>query len=63
VHHGIEVSMYYADPDVNQMECHVDGYATNEEANACMEPRTSVPIPSGSSTTPTSGWPECALER
>lgn len=36
VHHGITVSMYYADPDGNQMEFQVDSYATNEEANAFM---------------------------
>jgi hypothetical protein len=36
IHHGITVSMYYADPDGNQMEFQVDSYPTNEEANAYM---------------------------
>ncbi len=37
VDHGITVSMYYADPDGNQMEFQVDCFASNEEANAFME--------------------------
>jgi catechol-2,3-dioxygenase len=37
VHHGITVSMYYADPDGNQMEFQVDCFASNEDANAFME--------------------------
>jgi catechol-2,3-dioxygenase len=36
IHHGVTVSMYYADPDGNQMEFQVDSYASNEEANAYM---------------------------
>lgn len=36
VHHGITVSMYYADPDGNQMEFQTDSYTSNEEANAFM---------------------------
>lgn len=36
VHHGVTVSMYYADPDGNQMEFQVDCYASNDEANAFM---------------------------
>jgi catechol-2,3-dioxygenase len=36
IHHGITVSMYYADPDGNQMEFQVDCFASNEEANAFM---------------------------
>jgi catechol-2,3-dioxygenase len=36
IHHGITVSMYYADPDGNQMEFQVDSYGSNEEANAFM---------------------------
>ena len=36
VHHGITVSMYYADPDGNQMEFQVDAYASADEANAFM---------------------------
>lgn len=34
VHHGITVSMYYADPDGNQMEFQVDSYTSSEDANA-----------------------------
>ena len=37
LHHGITVSMYYADPDGNQMEFQVDCCASNDEANAFME--------------------------
>jgi catechol 2,3-dioxygenase-like lactoylglutathione lyase family enzyme len=37
VHHGITVSMYYADPDGNQMELQVDSYASAAEASAFME--------------------------
>ena len=36
IHHGFTVSMYYADPDGNQMEFQVDSYGSNEEANAFM---------------------------
>lgn len=36
IHHGLTVSMYYGDPDGNQMEFQVDCFATNEEANAFM---------------------------
>lgn len=36
VHHGVTVSMYYADPDGNQMEFQVDVYDSNDEANAFM---------------------------
>ncbi len=36
VQHGITVSMYYADPDGNQMEFQVDCFAANDEANAYM---------------------------
>jgi len=36
IHHGITVSLYYADPDGNQMEFQTDSYATNDEANAFM---------------------------
>jgi catechol-2,3-dioxygenase len=36
VHHGITVSMYYADPDGNQMEFQVESYSSTEEANAFM---------------------------
>lgn len=37
VHHGITVSMYYADPDGNQMEFQVDCFGSNDDANAFME--------------------------
>jgi catechol-2,3-dioxygenase len=36
IHHGITVSMYYADPDGNQMEFQVDCFDSNEAANAFM---------------------------
>ena len=36
VHHGVTVSMYYADPDGNQMEFQVDVYASSDAANAFM---------------------------
>lgn len=36
VHHGITVSMYYADPDGNQMEFQIDCLATADDANALM---------------------------
>jgi catechol-2,3-dioxygenase len=39
VHHGITVSMYYADPDGNQMEFQVDCFATSEESNDYMAHR------------------------
>jgi catechol-2,3-dioxygenase len=36
IHHGMTVSMYYADPDGNQMEFQVDAFDSSEEANAFM---------------------------
>ncbi|MDQ6620249.1 MAG: VOC family protein [Pseudomonadota bacterium] len=36
IHHGITVSLYYADPDGNQMEFQTDCFQTNEDANAFM---------------------------
>ncbi len=36
IHHGITVSMYYADPDGNQMEFQVDCFSSNDDANAFM---------------------------
>ena len=36
VHHGMTISMYYADPDGNQMEFQVDTFDSSEEANAFM---------------------------
>ena len=37
VHHGITVSMYYADPDGNQMEFQVDCLSSSEDATAFMK--------------------------
>lgn len=34
IHHGVTVSMYYADPDGNQMEFQVDAFETADECNA-----------------------------
>jgi catechol-2,3-dioxygenase len=34
IHHGLTVSMYYADPDGNQMEFQVDAFNTAEELQA-----------------------------
>ena len=34
IHHGITVSMYYGDPDGNQMEFQVDCFADSDHANA-----------------------------
>ena len=36
VHQGMTVSMYYADPDGNQMEFQVDTFDSSEEAKAFM---------------------------
>jgi catechol-2,3-dioxygenase len=36
VHHGVTASMYYADPDGNQMEFQVDAFRTSEAANDFM---------------------------
>ena len=36
IHHGITVSIYYADPDGNQMEFQADSYSSNDDANAFM---------------------------
>ena len=37
IHHGMTVSMYYADPDGNQMELQVDCFGTADEATAFMD--------------------------
>lgn len=37
IHHGITVSLYYADPDGNQMEFQADSYTSNDDANAFMQ--------------------------
>jgi len=36
VHHGMTISMYYADPDGNQMEFQIDTFDSSEEANVFM---------------------------
>jgi catechol-2,3-dioxygenase len=36
VHHGMTISMYYADPDGNQMEFQVEVFESLEEGNAFM---------------------------
>ncbi|MBL8208008.1 MAG: VOC family protein [Blastocatellia bacterium] len=36
IHHGISVSLYYADPDGNQIEFQVDSFETSEAATAFM---------------------------
>jgi len=36
LHHGVTMSMYYADPDGNQMELQVDSFSTPELATAYM---------------------------
>ena len=36
IHHGVTMSMYYADPDGNQMEFQVDAFPSSEEANGYM---------------------------
>lgn len=37
IHHGITVSLYFADPDGNQMELQVDCFANADDATAFME--------------------------
>ena len=34
VHHGVTISMYYADPDGNQMEFQVNAFDSEDECNA-----------------------------
>ena len=34
IHHGLTISMYYADPDGNQIEFQVDCFRSTEESNA-----------------------------
>ena len=36
IHHGVTMSMYYADPDGNQMELQVDSFTAVDDANAFM---------------------------
>lgn len=47
VHHGMTVSMYYADPDGNQMEFQVDVFESSEEANDYMSGPLTAAIPIG----------------
>jgi catechol-2,3-dioxygenase len=47
IHHGVTVSMYYADPDGNQMEFQVDAFDSNVEANAFMCGPTNAANPIG----------------
>jgi len=46
VHHGMTISMYYADPDSNQMEFQVDVFDSVEEGNAfmCSPANTENPV-------------------
>ncbi len=37
IHHGITVSMYYSDPDGNQVEMQVDAFENADDANAFLE--------------------------
>jgi catechol-2,3-dioxygenase len=37
IHHGITVSVYYADPDGNQMEFQVNAFGSSEEADDYFE--------------------------
>ena len=36
IHHGITISMYYADPDGNQIEFQIDCFESNDQANDFM---------------------------
>ncbi|MES2582924.1 MAG: VOC family protein [Pseudomonadota bacterium] len=36
IHHGVTVSLYYADPDGNQMEFQTDCFSSNADANRFM---------------------------
>ena len=42
IHHGFTVSMYYADPDGNQMEFQIDAFDNSEEAKAFMSQHLDV---------------------
>jgi catechol-2,3-dioxygenase len=37
IHHGITISMYYSDPDGNQMEFQVDCFDSSEESNSFIQ--------------------------
>lgn len=47
VHHGLTVSMYYADPDGNQMEFQVDVFDSSEEAAEFMKGEINAANPVG----------------
>jgi catechol-2,3-dioxygenase len=56
IHHGVTVSMYYADPDGNQMEFQVDAFDSNEEANAFMCSPINAANPIGVEYDPEEWW-------
>lgn len=47
VHHGMTVSMYYADPDGNQMEFQVDVFDNSAQSNAFIQGLTDEDNPVG----------------
>lgn len=47
VHHGVTVSMYYADPDGNQTEFQVDAFSTKQEGTDCLRGPTFEANPVG----------------
>lgn len=47
VHHGLTVSMYYADPDGNQMEFQVDAFDSSEKASEFMRGPVNAANPVG----------------
>lgn len=47
VHHGLTVSMYYADPDGNQMEFQVDAFESMKEAGEYMRGPVNAENPVG----------------
>jgi len=47
VNHGVTTSIYYADPDGNQLETQVDRFETAEEANAYMASKDYAENPIG----------------
>lgn len=47
IHHGMTISMYYADPDGNQMEFQIDTFDSSEQANAFMHGRINAVNPIG----------------
>jgi catechol 2,3-dioxygenase-like lactoylglutathione lyase family enzyme len=52
VHHGLTVSMYYADPDHNQMEFQVDAFDSSEAATAFMRGPINAANPIGTEFDP-----------